>query len=273
MQAISVGCAIDGWRPQTGVVHSVFDRAINLLMSDELWTVLDRPGRETPFAICLAAPPSRLMPAAIGEAVDVRAGFVAVGRAAIDCRGAIRWSPAPIRHIGQSIAARLALVEQRARDRAWPESPRMADDLLHALHRHTSGSELDVSGVVRRILGRGAGLTPAGDDVLVGALTVLASGIAGTSGARALAALTKTLSERSHTTSDISRYLLAQASRGLAGRCLHDLARLSFEGAPSSDLNAAVDAALATGATSGADACLGLVAACRFVCATERAAA
>lgn len=270
--AISIGCAIDGWRPQTGVVHSVFAHAINLLMDDELWTVLDRPGRETPFAIALATP-GLMMSTTIGDAVAVRAGSVSVGRATIDCRTAVRWTPAPIRHIGPSIATRLVFVEQRARSRAWSGSPRMAEDLRHALHQHLSGSELDIGGVVQRMLGCGPGLTPAGDDVLVGALTVLASGIAGPGGAHALAALTSALWEMSHATSDISRHLLEQASRGLPGRPLHDLARLSIEGGSFSAMDAAVDAVLEIGATSGADACLGLVAACRFACASERAAA
>lgn len=270
--AISIGSAIDSWRPQTGVVHSVFDHAINLSIGNDLWTVLDRPGRETPFTICLATPQC-LMSTVMGEAVGVRAGHVSVGRTTIDCRTAEHWTPSPIRRVGPSIATRLALVEQRARGRAWAESPRMAADLLHALHQHRSGSEQHVSDVVRHMLGRGAGLTPAGDDVLVGALTVLASGIAGSCGTRALAALTGALSEMSQTTSDISRHLLEQASRGFPGRCLYDLARVSIEGAPSTAMNAALDAVLSIGATSGADASLGLVAACRFMCATERAAA
>ena len=74
-------------------------------------------------------------------------------------------------------------------------------------------------------------------------------------------------------TSDVSRYLLDQAARGLAGRALHDLGTALVECASDEVLAHALDLVLDTGSTSGADACMGLAAAGRLsFLVTEKAA-
>ena len=40
LQAQTLGRQLDVWRPQTGVVHSVFEHAVNLIIDGELWTKL-----------------------------------------------------------------------------------------------------------------------------------------------------------------------------------------------------------------------------------------
>lgn len=274
LRALSVGCAIDAWHVGTGVVHSVFDHAVNVLIGDDLWTVLPRPRLETPFGLRLAAWPERIQSVApVGGRVHVRAGYVRIGAAVIDCRTATRWSPSPIRPTREPLGASLAFLERRARPRAWCGSPAVADDLANALRGFSSGRTLDAVCAVRRIVGRGPGLTPSGDDVLAGAITLLASGTAGPAGDRAWAWLASIVSRMWHTTSDISRHLLTQAVRGLPGRGLHDLIKSLLEGAPVEVLGDALDSALSMGATSGADACLGVVAACRYAWLGERPAA
>jgi hypothetical protein len=57
---------------------------------------------------------------------------------------------------------------------------------------------------------------------------------------------------------------LDQAARGLPGRALHDLGQALIEGAPDDVLAGSLDFVLDTGCTSGADACVGMVAAFRF---------
>ncbi len=136
----------------------------------------------------------------------------------------------------------------------------MARDVVEAL----SDSDADLALAVRRTVGRGPGLTPAGDDVLVGIFSVLASGSAASACAQAASRLTKALMPVIHTTSDVSRHLLRQAGRSLPGRALHDLGRAVIEGASHEVLTDALDRVLETGCTSGADACLGLAAACDF---------
>jgi Protein of unknown function (DUF2877) len=259
LQALSIGRMVDVWTPRSGVVHSAFERAVNLLLNGELWTVLGAARMDSPFGIRLAAGDVRFDVQA-AERVNVRAGFVGIGRLILDCRTASRW--APTRWAGPAIglAARLATVERAARRRAWDQSARIAGDVTDALR----GSDAELACAVHRTVGLGPGLTPAGDDVLVGILALLTSGAGGAAGDRATSRLVKAIDCVLPRTSDVSRYLLHQAALGLPSRALHDLGRALVEGAPRDVLADALEVALDNGCTSGADACMGLAAACRF---------
>ena len=259
LQVQSLGCEIDVWRPGTGTVHSVFERAVNLLVDGELWTVLEAEHSDAPFGIRLA-PRDDGFAAKAGDRVHVRAGFVGVGEMILDCRTAPRWTPTIWARPASGLEARLASVEHTARPRAWAESAGLAHDVVEAL----SGSDAGLALTVRRTVGRGPGLTPAGDDVLVGIFSVLTSGSAESAGARAASRLMNALMPVIHTTSDVSRHLLHQAARSLPGRALHDLGRALMDGASNEVLTDALDLVLKTGCTSGADACLGLAAACDY---------
>jgi hypothetical protein len=156
--------------------------------------------------------------------------------------------------------ARIEQVEQRALGRAWPRSAALASELAKAL----GSSDAELARAVSRSMGSGPGLTPAGDDVLVGMLTVLTSVAAGPAARPLASRLVGALTAVSHTTPDISRHLLEQAARGLPGRALHELGKALWEGAPDDVLAAALESVLDTGCTSGADASLGLCAALRL---------
>lgn len=258
LSALSIGCEVDVWKPRAGVVHSVFERAVNLLVDDELWTVLGASRPDAPFGIRLSKSADGFNVTA-GNRVDVRSGFVAVGRLSVDCRTATRWAPATWAGVSDGLEARLFALEDAARPRAWSESAGMAADVVAAL----PGPDAELLATIRRTVGRGPGLTPSGDDVLAGILALLTSGAAGAAGIRAASRLAGALSPVLATTSDISRHLLSQAARGLPGRALHDLGRAVIEGAPPEIFSTALALVLDTGATSGADACMGFVAACR----------
>jgi hypothetical protein len=257
--AIALGREIDVCTAQAGVVHGSFENAVNLMMNGDMWTVLDAARPDGPFGIRLASGAAALG-ARVGDPVHVRVGYLGVGRRVIDCRSASRWGPAPWPRPAAGLAARLAAVEQAARGRAWEASAAMACDLGQALHH----SDAELARAVRRSVGRGPGLTPAGDDVLVGMLALLTSGAAGAAGAQAARRLAAALAPVLATTPDISRQLLLQALRGLPGRALHDLGHALMVGGPGAVLADAIRVALESGATSGADACLGLAASCRF---------
>lgn len=269
LQARSLGCEIDVRSPRSGVVHSAFARAVNLLVDGELWTVLRAARTDSPFGIRLA-PGEVPFDVQAADPVSVRAGYVGMGRLILDCRAAARWAPARWTRPATGLAARLVAVERAARLRAWGESAGMARVVTDAL----GGSDAELARTVRRTVGRGPGLTPAGDDVLAGILVLLTSGAAGAAGERAAARLGSALAPVLTRTSEISRHLLHQAARGLPGRALHDLGQALIEGAPQSILSDALAHQLDTGATSGADACMGLAGACRFaILDTERRAA
>jgi hypothetical protein len=275
LQAISIGSEVDLRAPRAGRVHSAFAHAVNLAVDGELWTVFDADHAESPFGL-------RLTPGALqaladlrpGDPVGVRAGHAGLGPHVIDGRGAVRWVPARWPAPAAGMTARLAILAQAAGARAWPGSQRLADEVLQALRSRGDAADRQLAEAARRTLGHGPGLTPAGDDVLVGVLTLLRSGAAGEAGARAGCRLVAGLVPHLDSTTDLSRHLIRQAARGLPGAALHGLVQALFEGAGGDGLRRALAAVLAIGATSGADACLGLVAACRFLFpADERLAA
>jgi hypothetical protein len=124
---------------------------------------------------------------------------------------------------------------------------------------------------VDRVVGRGIGLTPSGDDVLVGLLAALWSAAPGARSA--LAASSRVASGWARTrsrTTDLSRHLLDQACRGLFGAALHGVLRATATAAPPTDLSRAVDVMLGLGATSGADTCTGVAAAGRLLACSSR---
>jgi Protein of unknown function (DUF2877) len=269
LQALSLGREIDVWRPLIGVVHSSFESAANLLVDGEMWTVLGATRPDSPFGIRLA-PSDAQFDVKAADRVSVKAGYVGIGRLILDCRTASYWAPTPWARPATGLASRLAAVEHAVRPRAWDESAGMACEVTDALR----GSDAELARAVRRTLGRGPGLTPAGDDVLVGILALLTSGAAGAAGERAMSQLVSALAPVLPTTSDVSRHLLHQATRGFLGRALHDLGQALMEAAPHNILTDAIELVLDTGCTSGADACMGLAAACRCIFFnTERAAA
>jgi hypothetical protein len=132
-----------------------------------------------------------------------------------------------------------------------------------------------LSDALARVIGRGPGSTPAGDDVVIGILAVLAAPAAGQAGAAAARSLSDAMRPWLAGTTDISAHLLRQAASGWVGRNVHELIVALIEGAPTQALQAAVQRVLGTGATSGADLCAGLLACARAFLVThdERAAA
>lgn len=269
LHALSLGFGIDVWRPRSGVIHSAFEHAINLLLGGELWTLLAADRQDAPFGIRLTHDNLQSFDARRDERVYVRAGHLAVGRHVVDCRATTRWVPTRWGAPADGLARRLTVVERQARPRAWPGSVEMACELSAALH----GSDATLARAVGRCVGRGPGLTPSGDDVLAGMLAVLTSSAAGANAARAADRLRRALQPALPSTPDISQHLLGQAMRGLTGGALHELARALFEGAPENILLDALARVLDTGCTSGADACVGLAAAFRLSSSTTESPA
>jgi hypothetical protein len=261
LQALSVGREVDLWTARTGVVHSVFRRAANLLVEGEMWSVLESGWQDAPFGVRLT--PRRdggALDVKPGDGVHIRAGYIRMGRLSIDGRAASRWTPRPWPEPAAGLSSRLCAVEQAARPRAWAESAGLARRVTAALR----AGDAELAGAVRRCVGFGPGMTPAGDDVLVGMLTVFSSSATGDEGARVTARLAGALAPALASTTDVSRHLLTQAARSLPGRAIHDLGAAVVEGANDLVLEDALQVVLGIGSTSGADACMGMIAACRF---------
>ncbi len=254
VQAVSLGHALDLDRADCGVVHSVFARAVNLLVRGELWTLLAEEKADLPFGFRLALPNSGTVRCRRGEPVNIRAGFVGVGSGLIvDCRAARRWVPRYAQKLEPGLERRLDDVAEAVRGRSWRESAVMAQAIRSAIL-----GEMPLEVALRGMIGRGPGATPSGDDVLIGVLAVLTSSLSGEAGRRAAGSLARALVPLLPNTTDLSGHLLRQAMRGLVGRDVQELIA-ALLGAPTpGGLGMLVRRVLDTGATSGADLSEGL---------------
>jgi hypothetical protein len=253
---VSLGHALKAETACFGIVHSVFIRAVNLTIDGDMWTVLGEEKADLPYGIRVALPAFDTLGLHRGDQVRVRSGFVGIGsRLIIDCRAAPRWSPACATEPLPGLESRLRVVAGAACGRSWPGSAPMAHAVRSVLNDATA-----LRDVLAKVIGRGPGATPSGDDVLVGALAVLTSRHSGRAGARAAESLRRPLHPLLSTTTDVSGHLLRQAANGLFCRDMHELIGVLIEGPSFQQLHQAVRRVIETGATSGADTCEGLLA-------------
>ena len=237
-----------------GRVHSVFERAVNFLGADGRLVTLHGPGPlAAPFAIALDERlPSRELEPGVPVHREGR-GQLALGALRLDCSAA-RVVDTSIGAGSDPRALAAALVEAPRR----PASPTLASVVaLEGRRRLAEGlrrgdAERFVDGA-RRLIGLGEGLTPAGDDLLVGSLAVarrLRRGYLldepGVGQALAHAA-------REGTTL-VAREFLLEALEGRFSEIV--IALLTASDVPRA--RAALDDLLDMGATSGADTATGM---------------
>jgi hypothetical protein len=163
------------------------------------------------------------------------------------------WRPArprAVRAAPEVLGTAAATLARYVPDPLDPGLRRAAGDLAAALRAGT-----DPGPAVRRLLGRGPGLTPLGDDVLAGALVTLRAYGRPESGALAGA-----VAAGSGRTTAVSTALLAHAARGECVAALAGLLGAVGRGAAEPDLARAVAAVTAIGHTSGAGLIHGVLA-------------
>jgi hypothetical protein len=156
-----------------GRVHSVFERAVNLLGADGRLLTLHGPGPlAAPFAVALD---ERLAWRELEPGLSVERegrGRLALGALRLDCSAA-RVVETSIGAGSDSGALAAALAQAPSR----PAAPSLASAIaLEGRRRLAEGlrrgdADRFVDGA-RRLIGLGEGLTPAGDDLLVGGLAV-----------------------------------------------------------------------------------------------------
>ena len=259
LQALSIGPSLNLFAPGVGFVHSVFAGATNLEVSGSLWTLLVADGADLPMGIRVAVRDFRTLGLREGDQVDVKSGFIGVGssvsRFVVDCRAVPQWIPAYPGRLEPGLARRLAVVAADVCGRSWSGSAKMA----HAVRSALEASDA-IANVLASVVGRGPGLTPAGDDVLVGILAVLSSSHSGSAGAQVAKSLGQLILPLIPTTTYVSGHLLRHAANGLFGRAVHELLSALIGDQPRQKLAETVRRILETGATSGADTCEGLLA-------------
>jgi len=230
---------------KTGRVHSVFDRAVNVLWRDGRMLTLHGPGPlAAPFAVALERLPPR----------ETVAPGMPIGNTTLDWRGAesvaLDMSLGPLGFAVDTLPERAGAQALRS-----PIGARARQALGQAIAAGDAGAFADAA---CSLVGFGEGLTPAGDDCLVGALAVVhrmtprwLSADAGQRDRVAAAARTGT--------TDLARDFLLEA---LDGRFAEPV--LTLLTARSNDAaEVAAGRLLSMGATSGADTLCGIRLACR----------
>ncbi|HTT09785.1 MAG TPA: DUF2877 domain-containing protein [Burkholderiaceae bacterium] len=252
----------NAWR-----VHSVFANACNFSCDDGLVTlVAPRSGRGPTLLSLRRSPPRRLESLfTVGEVLSWLAMTLRTARVALRFDAADIWSPpAPRTHtMPMQIEANLAVAFERLAfgrqqrpgvldDRCAP----VVDALVHATRRLDGKAALRAVG---HLVGLGQGLTPAGDDFLVGLLAALdtfANDPARRTYRDLLRAAVRRLATR---TTPIAAHYLCLAAAGHYLEVLVDVREAVLCATDRARLLDAVDAALGLGATSGADMLSGLL--------------
>jgi hypothetical protein len=257
--------------PWSGSVHSVFTRACNIASGELLLTIGTRAVGDGPTTLVLARDGGDLRDRfAVGERVDARDGRIHGPRVELDLANARVWNAVEREALLPSteIDARARLVRVRL------EAHRAAQP--NVLDREAAGvaaaladacAALDVaraSAQLDRLIGWGEGLTPAGDDFVVGLLAGLDALARGdTERLTFREALARHVVARMHRTTPIAAHALRLAADG-AWSARIDRLLAALCGKPGMhDTDAALDELLALGATSGADTASGIVAALR----------
>lgn len=243
-------------RPAT--VLGAFGAAVYLQAGDDVLAVVAADAVRAPLALVVALPAATAGLAGCRGLASVGAGEVRVG--SLTVRAVRWWEPArPV------VAARPLLPAVRGLDAGLAERPLEPAVAGVAAALERSLTEADLPGLCQAsaaLVGRGGGLTPAGDDVLAGALVTLrALGARGVAGPMA-GALASAVRRCLPATTSLSAALLRHAVDGLTAPEVAGV--VSALGCPGR-LSAALPPLLAVGSTSGSDLAHGVLLAARAV--------
>lgn len=157
---------LDGTPGPAGRVHSVFTGAVNLLWEDGHLLTLHGPGWvRAPFAAACDRVPDVLRP---GAPVRRLPGSLAFAEVEVRWDSPVLWAPGPPPVASlDSIPSLFADPRVEAAGAFWE---RDLEGLAEAIRSRSARRFLSCA---MRLVGRGEGLTPAGDDWLVGALAAL----------------------------------------------------------------------------------------------------
>lgn len=252
-----------------GTVQSVYARACNVASDGSLLTIVAPGIADAPTALVLAS----------DRVVDLRACFRVRDRvvrrgshitspgADVDLAYAASWQPdaRPVMAGRARIAANLRLAAARLASRI--------DDHASVVHREGRAMCTRVGQACREravdtalleavgLIGWGEGLTPAGDDFLVGMLAGLDALVANSAvNAAFLTRFGTGLKAHAQRTTEIAAHYLRLAAEGHFGADLHRLRNVLLSSSDVARVAKLADDALAVGATSGCDLVAGVLA-------------
>ncbi|HUF38851.1 MAG TPA: DUF2877 domain-containing protein [Anaerolineales bacterium] len=231
-----------------GRVLHAFDRSVNLVDSrGSVLSIVDPEIGPGPFSLVLAQPFDFRGRVAEDSPVEVDAGVLTLGPLAFGWSGAEAWDPVPPwRSVTPERTPGLveAIEEEML---VSPVKPAIAFE-----HPPDPADQEALRAYAVSLAGLGPGLTPSGDDVLVG----LAHAFFVRFEAEAAAGFAGIIAETAARTTTLSAAWLRAAAVGEAGNLCHLLVAAAAAG-DETGLRDAVRRILATGHTSGADALAG----------------
>jgi Protein of unknown function (DUF2877) len=260
-----------------GAVHSVFRQACNIRLDDgRLLALLAPQLGNVPHGVRLDLPAGFgfVRQVAVGQRVGCRADVlrVAGGGLSVDLGTARAWRgdlpAAGVERKSRNVArawraAWRTLRENRSR-RQSPEVELMSRAVrrqgmrLARAARHLQSDE--AADALDRLIGCGPGLTPSGDDLIVGVLAGFWSTTGHDPAQRAfLRDLCAAVAAAAVATGDVSRAYLTHAIHGRFAEPLATLAARICEGGDPDCVERATIAALRVGHTSGRDSAFGLL--------------
>lgn len=285
LPAISIGYAVPNGNFAASV-HSVFHSALNLRQNEEsnLLTLVVASEGDLPQGIRLDTPKDFSFEAfQVDEPVICRDGILRFEKNSLTVQlsGARRWKcdlPAlEFDPAAPAVSAAWSFVWDAVNERQrLSGSEIIAKELFHepartGVSRKTAEAmrglvdatrryDLTNTSAVQALIGLGSGLTPSGDDLLVGYLTGLWCTVKGKSDRRQfIDSLGQTILQLSSQTNDISRTYLYHAAQGQVSGRLADLAEVISRGENPERLSEIAGAAMSVGHTSGMDAVTGLL--------------
>jgi hypothetical protein len=264
-----------------GIVHSVFARACNIVYDSCLLTVVLTELADGPTVWRLSRDASCDLRTVFrqGERLRRRHNLAATRDVVLDLSTAERWHPAPVPSVRvECLTANLRLATaalERRRCQCSSVIDRQAGAVLGSLEDACHRLDIECATAdMHRLIGWGEGLTPAGDDAIVGLLAAL--GLLAPTDVPRLAFLRR-LSEAVNAsvtrTTVISGHYLRLAAQGHFNADVTRLAHALVGVAEADDgagPHAAIRAALDVGATSGADMMTGMLAGFRAWCPANR---
>jgi hypothetical protein len=283
LHAISLGYAVPDGDFEASV-HSVFESALNLRVHEEdyLLTLVGAREGDLPQGIRLDAPPDLSFEEfQIGEQAICRDGILYFEKRSLTVQlsGARHWK-CDLPAVGRTgsptylSAWRFVWEALNARQRRT-KAEIVAEELFNvsppagvlqrasqAIRDLLSSAQLSTvkSSTVQALIGLGSGLTPSGDDILIGYLAGLSCTTQGEAKrTRFVSELGKTVIALSAKTNDISRTYLYHAAQGQISSRLVDLAEAICRGEKPERLSEIAEASFHVGHTSGMDAVTGLL--------------
>jgi hypothetical protein len=286
LTALSVGGSVPT-KVYSAVVHSVFRSALNLRLQNEgsLLTLVAIDEADLPQGIRVDTPPDFSFERfKTGEPVSSDGLFLRLPSLDIDLQNALRWScnlPAvqadftnpsvldawktvwrALNERQKNTRADIIAQDliQPANDTSNRISQRAGDAMRKLLDSARRHDPTDVKTPLRSLIGLGSGLTPSGDDLLVGFFAGLWCSVHNSPEHKSfIDALAQAISRLSTRTNDISRTYLFHAARGQVSSRLENLAKSICTADSPDRLLAKFESAAQTGHSSGMDAVTGLL--------------